>query len=92
MHTEFRRRVSWQRIFISEYGETTCAGDSYLDAVDMHEFEPVDNSFQSLLGKQRDLSERFKRNCEKWVDEEVIKNRTNWDLLLTCTRGVMDVL
>ncbi|VDK23077.1 unnamed protein product [Anisakis simplex] len=43
-----------------------------MDTVDLREYEPVDNSIQSLLGGERELSERFKRNYEKWVEFEVI--------------------
>ncbi|KAM3718198.1 Striatin-interacting protein [Dirofilaria immitis] len=78
--------------FALEVGEASSPGDSYLDNVNMHEFEPMDNSFQSLLGTKVELSDRFKRNYSKWVDDEVIKNHTNWNLLLTLTHGIIDLV
>ncbi|EJW70440.1 hypothetical protein WUBG_18654, partial [Wuchereria bancrofti] len=71
-------------------GEASSPGDSYLDNVDMNEFEPMNNSFQSLLGTKVELSDRFKRNYVRWIDDEVIKNHTNWDLLLALTHGIID--
>lgn len=76
----------------SEAGEVSSPGDSYLDNVDMHEFEPVNNSFQSLLGVKVELSDRFKHNYAKWVEDEVIKNHTNWDQLMALTRGIIDIV
>lgn len=73
-----------------EVGEASSPGDSYLDNVNINEFAPMDNSFQSLLGTKVELSDRFKRNYAKWVDDEVIKNHTNWDLLMAVTRGIID--
>ncbi|VDK70322.1 unnamed protein product, partial [Onchocerca ochengi] len=46
--------------FALEVGEASSPGDSYLDNVNMNEFEPMDNSFQSLLGTKVELSDRFK--------------------------------
>lgn len=66
-------------------------GENYLDTTDLREYEPVDNSYQSVLGNNRDLSERFKRNYEQWVEVEVIKRHTDWDQLLIDSRGFIDV-
>lgn len=76
----------------TEPSEAPSPGDTYLDTVDLREFEPVDNSVQSLLGAPKELSERFKRNYERWVDHEVMKRQTNWDQLLINTRGIMDMV
>lgn len=62
-----------------------------MDTTDLREYEPVDNSYQSVLGNNRDLSERFKRNYEQWVEVEVIKRHTDWDQLLIDSRGFIDV-
>uniref|UniRef100_F1KTD6 Protein FAM40B n=1 Tax=Ascaris suum TaxID=6253 RepID=F1KTD6_ASCSU len=78
--------------FALEPSEAPSPGDTYLDTVDLREFEPVDNSVQSLLGAPKELSERFKRNYERWVDHEVMKRQTNWDQLLINTRGIMDMV
>ncbi|CAG9529784.1 unnamed protein product [Cercopithifilaria johnstoni] len=85
-----RRYARLYPAFALEIGEASSPGDSYLDNVDINEFGPMDNSFQSLLGTKVELSDRFKRNYAKWVDNEVIKNHTNWDLLMTLTRGIID--
>uniref|UniRef100_A0A915Q113 Far11/STRP C-terminal domain-containing protein n=1 Tax=Setaria digitata TaxID=48799 RepID=A0A915Q113_9BILA len=87
-----RRYAHLYPAFALEIGEASSPGDSYLDNVDMNEFEPMDNSFQSLLGTKVELSDRFKRNYSKWVDDEVIKNHTNWDLLMALTHGIVDVV
>lgn len=85
-----RRYASLYPAFALEIGEASSPGDSYLDNVDMNEFEPMDNSFQSLLGTKVELSDRFKRNYARWIDDEVIKNHTNWDLLVALTHGIID--
>ncbi|VDN04503.1 unnamed protein product [Thelazia callipaeda] len=72
--------------------EASSPGDGHLDSIHIHDFGPVNNSFQSLLGTKIKLSNRFKRNYAKWVDDEVVKNHTNWDLLMTFTRGMTDIL
>ncbi|EFO21343.2 FAM40A protein [Loa loa] len=87
-----RRYARLYSAFALEVGESSAPGDSYLDNVDMNEFEPMNNSFQSLLGTKVELSDRFKRNYVRWVDDEVIKNHTNWDLLMALTRGIIDFI
>ncbi|VDD87427.1 unnamed protein product [Enterobius vermicularis] len=66
-------------------------GEKYLDTIDLREFEPVDNSFQSVLGAHREMSERFKRNYKRWLDEEVFRRQVNWDHLLYNNRGIVDL-
>lgn len=46
------------------------------------EFEPVDNNLQSVLGKEVDLGEDFKRKWEAWVEREVINTNIRWEQLL----------
>ncbi|VDM44675.1 unnamed protein product [Toxocara canis] len=87
-----RRYSSLYPAFALEPSESPSPGENYLDTVDLREFEPVNNSVQSLLGAPKELSERFKRNYEKWVEHEVIKRQTNWDQLLINTRGIMDIV
>uniref|UniRef100_A0A915CZG2 Striatin-interacting protein 1 n=1 Tax=Ditylenchus dipsaci TaxID=166011 RepID=A0A915CZG2_9BILA len=65
-------------------------GKSYIDDMDMKDFEPVDNSLQSVLSWQPKFSERFKRNYAKWVEEEVIQQKLDWDLLLLNTKGIAE--
>lgn len=90
MHFFFSATIDEKLAFFVEVGEALSPSDSYLDNVDMNEFGPMDNSFQSLLGTKMELSDRFKRNYVRWVDDEVIKNRTNWDLLMALTHGIID--
>lgn len=85
-----RRYAHLYPAFALEPSEAPAPGDAYLDSVDLREFEPVDNSAQSLLGVHRELSDRFKRNYEKWVEREVIRRKVDWDQLLLCTRGIID--
>ncbi|VDK81481.1 unnamed protein product [Litomosoides sigmodontis] len=85
-----RRYAHLYPAFALKVGEASSPGDSYLDNVDINEFGPMDNSFQSLLGTKVELSDRFKRNYAKWVNDEVIENHTNWDLLMALTRGIID--
>ncbi|KAH7698718.1 Protein FARL-11, partial [Aphelenchoides avenae] len=56
---------------------------SELDGFCLSDFEPVDNSLQSVLSQRPEFTERFKRNYAKWVEQEVIRNRMDWDLLLS---------
>ncbi|KAI1708150.1 striatin-interacting protein 1 [Ditylenchus destructor] len=63
-------------------------GKSPIDDMDMRDFEPVDNSLQSVLSWQPNFSDRFKRNYSKWVDEEVIKAQIDWDALLVNSKGI----
>ncbi|KAL3995626.1 hypothetical protein ACH3XW_26620 [Acanthocheilonema viteae] len=87
-----RRYARLYPAFALEVGEASSPEDSYLDNIDINEFAPMDNSFQSLLGTKVELSDRFKRNYARWVEDEVIKNHTNWDLLMALTRGIIDFI
>jgi len=66
------------------------SGKSHIDDMDMKDFEPVDNSLQSVLSWQPKFSDRFKRNYAKWVEEEVIKSTVDWELLLVNTKGIAE--
>lgn len=68
--------------------EIAASAKDYLDKTDLSEFEPVDNSIQSVLSYQPEFSERFKKNYSKWVEEEVFKKQIDWDQLLVNTRGI----
>uniref|UniRef100_A0A0N5ASD9 DUF3402 domain-containing protein n=1 Tax=Syphacia muris TaxID=451379 RepID=A0A0N5ASD9_9BILA len=72
--------------------ESPSPGEKYLDTVNLHDFEPVDNSFQSVLGVHREMSERFKKNYKKWLDDEVYRRQINWDQLLCNSRGIIDLV
>ncbi|KAK0395688.1 hypothetical protein QR680_001387 [Steinernema hermaphroditum] len=65
--------------------------DSYLEKLDMKDFEPVDNCLQSVLGANHELSERFKANYDHWVRREVEQNPIDWDQLLRLLKGYEDV-
>lgn len=59
--------------------------------MDMRDFEPVENSLQKVLSWKPTFSDRFRSNYSKWVDDEVIKNQTNWDALLINTKETMEI-
>lgn len=46
------------------------------------DLEPVDNCLNSVLGQEVELTDEFKRNYEKWLDQEVFGMSIQWDLLL----------
>ncbi|VDP87335.1 unnamed protein product [Echinostoma caproni] len=52
--------------------------DNWLDPL----FEPIDNSLTSVLSQPMPLSEEFKRNYEKWLEEEVFSVPINWSQVL----------
>ncbi|THD25981.1 Striatin-interacting protein 2 [Fasciola hepatica] len=52
--------------------------DSWLDPL----FQPVDNSLMSVLSQPVPLSDEFKRNYEKWLEEEVFSVPINWSQVL----------
>ncbi|CAH8531179.1 unnamed protein product [Dicrocoelium dendriticum] len=54
----------------------------YSDACFDPELQPVDNSLTSVLGQPFKLSDEFKRNYEKWLEEEVFSVPINWSQLL----------
>lgn len=62
---------------------------SELDGFSLSDFEAVDNSLQSVLSQRPEFTDRFKRNYAKWVEQEVIRNKMDWDLLLASTRGLV---
>ncbi|KJH42800.1 n1221-like protein [Dictyocaulus viviparus] len=74
--------------FAVEENEAPVPGEDYLDRINLREFEPVDNCFHSVLGKQPELGKRFKNNYHKWMEEEVVKRNINWSRLLMNTRGI----
>ena len=46
------------------------------------DFKPVDNCLLSVLGENVELSEEFKNNYERWLDQEVFGRKVDWDLML----------
>ncbi|XP_076447243.1 striatin-interacting protein 1-like isoform X2 [Babylonia areolata] len=46
------------------------------------DFKPVDNCLLSVLGENVDLSEEFKDNYERWLDQEVFGRQVDWDLMI----------
>ena len=58
---------------------------------DPREWEPMDNSVQSALACEPQLSERFMQNYEQWLEEEVFSRQTDWDSLLQSSRGLLDL-
>ncbi|KAK6732957.1 hypothetical protein RB195_017000 [Necator americanus] len=71
-----------------EVSDAPMPGDDYLNRVNLREYEPVDNCFHSVLGKEPELGKRFKNNYRKWMEEEVIKRNIDWDRLLMNTKGI----
>ena len=59
------------------------------DQWDPKDFEPTDNSFQSVLSSDPKFSERFMKNYSKWLRKEVYSNQIDWDFLLSNTRGLL---
>ena len=53
-------------------------GDGDLDS----EYRPVDNCLLSVLGPAVELSDEYKLNYERWLDQEVFGHQVNWDLML----------
>lgn len=47
------------------------------------DLQPVDNDFHSVLCQHVKFSDRFKKDCGKWLDREVYNTVVNWDELLT---------
>lgn len=46
------------------------------------DFQPVDNNFLSVLGREIELTEEFKQHYESWVNREVFQTNIDWDQLL----------
>ncbi|KAF8360723.1 farl-11, partial [Pristionchus pacificus] len=53
------------------------------------QFEPVDNSSQSLLGRKIELGDKFKKKYEIWMEREVMRTTIDWDQLLDNTKGIV---
>lgn len=68
--------------------EIAASAKDYLDKTDLSEFEPVDNSIQSVLSYQPEFSERFKKNYSKWLEEEVFKKSIDWERILINSQGI----
>lgn len=54
------------------------------NAVRDPDFEPLDNCWTSVLGRQVELTEEFKHHYEIWLQQEVFSASVDWDQLL-CT-------
>ncbi|XP_075729782.1 striatin interacting protein isoform X4 [Rhipicephalus microplus] len=48
----------------------------------VNDFQPVDNSFLSVLGRDVELSPEFKLHYQQWLQGDVFRTNVNWDLLL----------
>lgn len=46
------------------------------------DFQPVDNSFLSVLGRDVELSPEFKLHYQQWLQGDVFRTNVDWDLLL----------
>ncbi|VEL26666.1 unnamed protein product [Protopolystoma xenopodis] len=46
------------------------------------DFRPADYNLMSVLAKPMTLSNEFRRNYERWLEEEVFSGPINWDLVL----------
>ncbi|XP_037582180.1 striatin-interacting protein 1 homolog isoform X2 [Dermacentor silvarum] len=46
------------------------------------DFQPVDNSFLSVLGREVELSPEFKLHYQQWLQGDVFRANVDWDLLL----------
>ncbi|EGT55753.1 hypothetical protein CAEBREN_05860 [Caenorhabditis brenneri] len=78
--------------FAIEVNDAPMPGDDYLNRVDMRDFEPVDTCAHSVLGSNVSLGRQFKRNYEKWLEQEVFQAKIDWDKLLIESRGVEDLM
>jgi len=47
------------------------------------DYRPMDNNFLSVLGQPLELSDEFKQNYERWLDQEVFAAPINWDQVLS---------
>lgn len=48
----------------------------------VNDFQPVDNSFLSVLGRDVELSPEFKLHYQQWLQGDVFRTNVDWDLLL----------
>ena len=46
------------------------------------DYEPVDLSINSVLGRRIELTEEFKVHYETWLQKEVFENSIDWDTLI----------
>ncbi|XP_018646079.1 hypothetical protein Smp_086920 [Schistosoma mansoni] len=46
------------------------------------EYKPVDNCLMNVLSQSTELSNEFKENYEKWLEEEVFSVPINWSHVL----------
>eukprot|EP00108_Taenia_solium_P008306 TsM_000739700 transcript=TsM_000739700 gene=TsM_000739700 len=46
------------------------------------DFHPVDNHLSSVLNQPMELPSGFKRNYERWLEEEVFSTPINWDRVI----------
>uniref|UniRef100_A0A914EH44 Uncharacterized protein n=1 Tax=Acrobeloides nanus TaxID=290746 RepID=A0A914EH44_9BILA len=77
-----RRYAHLYPVLAIDQQEIAASAKDYLDKTDLSEFEPVDNSIQSVLSYQPEFSERFKKNYSKWLEEEVFKKSIDWERIL----------
>lgn len=54
----------------------------YSNTLDDEELEPVNNSINSVLGMNIELTDEFKQHYELWLQQEVFQRNINWDELL----------
>ncbi len=52
------------------------------------DFVPYDNNIVSVLGRNYELTERFKVNYKRWLDLEVFKATIDWDQVLALNRKI----
>ena len=52
------------------------------NGMDPDDFRPVDNCLLSVLGENVELSDEFKDNYERWLDQEVFGRQVDWDLMI----------
>ena len=46
------------------------------------DFQPVDNDIHSCLNQKVRLSEKFRKDYEKWLEREIFNNTVDWTELL----------
>uniref|UniRef100_A0A1I7TVC9 N1221 domain-containing protein n=1 Tax=Caenorhabditis tropicalis TaxID=1561998 RepID=A0A1I7TVC9_9PELO len=78
--------------FAIEVNDAPMPGDDYLNRVDMRDFEPLDTCVHSVLGSNIVLGRQFKKNYEKWLQQEVFQASIDWDKLLIESKGVEDLM
>ncbi|XP_023209424.1 striatin-interacting protein 1-like [Centruroides sculpturatus] len=71
---EFALQASINRFHNRRYDKSGGSSDP--------DFQPVDNNFLSVLGREIELTEEFKQHYESWVNREVFQTNIDWDQLL----------